>query len=53
MDKSYYELADEIRRLEIELSQAINRARDAIEILRLSVNQLKEARLELEQEESQ
>lgn len=53
MDKGYYELVDEIRRLEIELSQAINRAKDAIEILKLSVNQLKETRLELEQEESQ
>ena len=51
MDKDYYQLVDEIRHLEIELSQAINRARDAIEILRLSVNQLKEARLELEQED--
>ena len=28
-----------------------NKAKDAIEILRLSVNQLKEARLELEQED--
>ena len=51
MDKDHYVLVDEIRRLEIELSQAINKAKDAIEILRLSVNQLKETRLELEQED--
>ena len=51
MNKDHYVLVDEIRRLEIELSQAINKAKDAIEILRLSVNQLKETRLELEQED--
>jgi FtsZ-binding cell division protein ZapB len=51
VDKDHYVLVDEIRRLEIELSQAINKAKDAIEILKLSVNHLKEARLELEQED--
>jgi hypothetical protein len=43
-----YELLDQIRQLEIELAQALNRAKDSVSLLEEAVQRLKEHRLELE-----
>ena len=45
-----YELLDEIRKLEIELAQALNRAKDSVAVLQEAVQRLKDHRLYLEQE---
>ena len=45
-----YELLDEIRKLEIELAQALNRAKDSVALLEEAVQRLKDHRLELESE---
>jgi hypothetical protein len=43
-----YELLDQIRQLEIELAQALNRAKDSVALLEEAVQRLKDHRLELE-----
>ena len=47
-----YELLDQIRQLEIELAQALNRAKDSVALLEEAVQRLKDHRLELEQEDN-
>ena len=44
-----YEVLDQIRQLEIELAQALNRAKDSVALLEEAVQRLKEHRIELEQ----
>ena len=46
-----YELLDQIRQLEVELAQALNRAKDSVSMLEEAVQKLKDHRLELEQSE--
>jgi hypothetical protein len=48
-----YELLDQIRQLEIELAQALNRAKDSVALLEEAVQRLKDHRLELEAGEDQ
>ena len=43
-----YELLDQIRQLEVELAQALNRAKDSVAMLEEAVQKLKDRRLELE-----
>ena len=45
-----YQLLDQIRQLEIELAQALNRAKDSVALLEEAVQRLKDHRLELEDE---
>jgi hypothetical protein len=49
MEAYMYELLDQIRQLEIELAQALNRAKDSVALLEEAVQRLKEHRIELEQ----
>jgi hypothetical protein len=42
--------SDELRRVEIEISTAINRAKDVVAALSLVVERIKEARIQLELE---
>lgn len=46
-----YELLDQIRQLEIELAQALNRAKDSVAILEEAVQKLKDYRLDIEGED--
>ena len=43
-----YELLDQIRQLEVELAQALNRAKDSVAMLEEAVQKLKDYRLDLE-----
>ena len=45
-----YELLDQIRQLEIELAQALNRAKDSVAMLE-AVQKLKDYRLDIEGED--
>jgi hypothetical protein len=51
LEDAMYELLDQIRQLEIELAQALNRSRDSVALLEEAVQKLKDHRLELEQSE--
>ena len=46
-----YELLDQIRQLEIELAQALNRAKDSVAMLEEAVQKLKDYRLDIEGED--
>jgi len=46
-----YELLDQIRQLEVELAQALNRAKDSVAMLEEAVQKLKDYRLDLEGED--
>jgi len=46
-----YKLLDQIRQLEVELAQALNRAKDSVAMLEEAVQKLKDYRLDLEGED--